>query len=113
MFVDEIVVSGKKFKLQHPGNREWIKLQSTLYDPVKGSIDMEKLLDYCFEHVVLPEEGRKLDLDSIPLSDLTEVWQVILPRFLTGKLESGYVYPEDRSSRKAGKKLLETKGKKE
>jgi|GEM_PF-2423016 len=107
MRINEIVVNGKVYKLQHPGNREWIKLQGQLYDPQNKAFNMEKLLDYAFEHVVIPRDGKKLDLDSIDILELSEVWQIILPRFFTGQLDAGYVYPEDSKSRKAGTKLLQ------
>ena len=83
-----IEVNGKKYKLQHPGNREWIKLKKTFVTIQDGqaNIDMEPLLDYCFEHVVFPEEGNKLDLDTVELTELEEVWSVVLPRFLRGDL---------------------------
>lgn len=91
MIQTNITLNGKKYKLQHPGNREWIKLKKTFFsfdENGKGSIDMEPLLDFSFEHVVFPEEGNKLDLDSIPFDDL-EAWESILPRFFRGNVKEG------------------------
>jgi len=83
----EIEVNKKKYKLQHPGNREWIKLKKDFFS-VSGKgeaiIDMEKILDYCFEHVVFPEEGQKLSLDTVDLLELEGVWSNLLIRFLRG-----------------------------
>jgi len=87
----EIEVNKKKYKLQHPGNREWIKLKKDFFS-VSGKgeaiIDMEKILDYCFEHVVHPETGPKLSLDDdssvFPTTELEEVWSNLLIRFLRG-----------------------------
>ena len=110
MNIDKIVVNGKVYKLQHPGNREWIKLKQALFTVKKDgtiAIDMEAMIDYCFEHVVFPEEGGKLKLDDCDLIELEEVWAIILPGFLRGQLESGYVYPEDRKSKKEGQLLLQ------
>lgn len=111
MFVNEAVVNGKKYKFQHPGNREWVKLQSQMLNLTTRTYEWEKLLDYCFEHVVIPVEGNKLDLDTIPVQDV-EVWQMLLPRFLRGELDNGYVYPEDRKSKREGEKLLQEESKK-
>jgi hypothetical protein len=83
-----IEIKGEGFVLQHPGNREWLKLQKEMLNVGSGQLDMEKLLDYSFEHVVFPEKGAKLSLDTIDLATL-EVWQGILPRFLRGRLSSG------------------------
>ena len=108
MNVNDIVVNGKVYRLQHPGNREWIKLQSKLCMIKDGQtiIDIEKMFDYCFEHVVYPNEGNKLNLDTLPLKEL-EAWQIILPSFLRGELVTGYTYPEDSKSQKTGAKLLQ------
>jgi len=109
MITNKIVVNSKVFKLQHPGNREWLKLQASLYNPKTDQFNLETMLDYCFENVVFPEQGNKLNLDEISLDDL-EVWQAILPRFLRGQLEAGYIYPESKDALKAGKRLLQAEG---
>jgi len=91
--MDNIIeVNGKTYTLQHPGLREWVKLQSDMVNVVTKKLDMEKLMDYCFEHVVFPEDGEKISLDTVDIDEYTEVWQDILPRFLRGKLESGYTF---------------------
>lgn len=110
MKTDRIVVNGKVYKLQHPGNREWLKVKKTLLDVRTAQVDIEPLLDYCFEHVVFPEEGNKLDLDTIDLQELEEVWAEILPSFLRGQLDSGYVFPENRKAEKEAARLLQKKG---
>jgi len=106
MLVNQCVINEKVYKFQHPGNREWLKLQSKMLDIKTQSIDMEKLIDYCFEHVVHPAEGGKLKLDDLHPREL-EAWQLVLPRFLRGELDSGYIYPEDKQAKKAGQKLLQ------
>ena len=83
-----IEIKGEGFILQHPGNREWLRLQKEMLNLSTGQLDMEKVLDYGFEHVVYPETGKKLSLDTIDLFQM-EVWQGILPRFLRGRLSSG------------------------
>ena len=88
-----IEVNGKKYTLQHPGNREWMKLKKTLFKLSSDEIDMIPLLDYFFEFCLFPAEGAKPTLDSVPLKELEEVWSVIAPKFLGGSLESGYRYP--------------------
>ena len=85
---DIVEVGGKLYNLQHPGNREYIKLQQKLYDNKTGQVHLELLLDYCFEHVVFPDQGSKITLDTISLDEL-EVWGDILPSFLRGKLATG------------------------
>lgn len=104
---NRIVVNGKIYKMQHPGNREWMKIQGTMVDPKTQTYNMIDIMDYCFEHVVIPEKGNKLDLDSVDTRELSEVWQVVCPLFLRGQLDTGYVYPEDKQSKKSGQKLLQ------
>lgn len=110
---EKIVVNGRAYNLQHPGNREWLNLKGTLYSIAKGCMDVVPLLDYCFEHVVFPVEGKKLNLDDVDLTELEEVWTIVLPRFLRGELESGYIFPGDRKSQNNGRKLLQTEGDKD
>lgn len=83
-----IEIQGKGFILQHPGNRAWLRLQKEMINVTNGQYDTEKVLDYSFEHVVFPENGKKLSIDTIEQSEM-EVWQQILPRFLRGRLSSG------------------------
>ena len=81
------------YALQHPGNREWVKLQSKLMDANTGRVNLEELLDYCFEHVVFPDQGSKLTLENITLKEV-EVWQIILPGFLRGELHGDYKWSD-------------------
>jgi len=83
-----IEIKGAGYILQHPGNRAWLRLQKDLLNVSTGQYDAEKLIDYGFEHVVFPEAGAKLSLDTIDLDEL-EVWQNVLPRFLRNKLSAG------------------------
>jgi hypothetical protein len=111
MLIQKVVINGKVYSLQHPGNREWIKLKGTIYNVQKDQINSENLLDYCFEHVVFPEKGEKITLDNCEIREL-EVWQEILPSFLRGRLENGYVWPDTRQAIKEGQRLLQTESKK-
>ena len=81
-----------------------------MYSVREDHIETTPMLDYCFEHVVFPEKGDKLTIDTCDLEEL-EVWQEILPVFLRGKLEAGYIWPDTRKDRKEGEKLLQTAGK--
>lgn len=110
MIVNRIVINGKVYKLQHPGNREWLKLKKTLLDVRTAQVDMAPLLDYCFEHVVFPEQGDKLNLDTIDLQELEEVWAEILPSFLRGQLDTGFVFPQNRKAEKEAAELLQKEG---
>lgn len=110
MEIKKIVLNGKVYKLQHPGNRAWLEIKETMYKPQTDTIIMIPFLDFCFEHVVFPEVGSKITLDGCDPAEL-EVWGEILPRFFRGKLDRDYIYPEDRASQKSGKKLLEGKSK--
>ena|SRR5271157_5152098 len=89
MLIIDVEVLGKKYKLQHPGNREWLQLQQSMLvysTDGKAHLDIVPLLDYFFEHVCIPlEEGApKLSIDTISLEDL-EVWSSLAPTFLAGK----------------------------
>ena len=87
----KLSLGGKVFILQHPGNRAWLKLQEEIGDSKDGKTRLDgcALMDYCFEHVVFPEVGSKLSLDSINQKEAQE-WGEILPSFLGGKLEKDY-----------------------
>lgn len=112
MFKDTIEVNGRLYELQHPGVEEWLKLQSSLFK-TDGTFDMVPLLKYSFEHVVIPAEGGKLSIDGpldsnnkpqildkaatkAWLSELQDVWIVVLPRFCKGDLEENFVYPDNK-----------------
>jgi len=103
---NKIVINGKAYKLQHPGNREWLKIKETMYSVTKDHLEVIPMLDYCFEHVVFPEVGENLTIDNCDIDDL-EVWQELLPSFLRGQLEAGYIYPDTRQAKKEGQKLLQ------
>jgi hypothetical protein len=96
LITSRIEVNGKFYKLQHPGNREWLRIKKTMLNVSSDSIDMEPLLDYFFEHCCFPEEGSKLTVDNVSLEELEEVWGLVAPRFLRGALETGYVYPDQK-----------------
>ena len=103
---NKVVINGKIYKLQHPGNREWLKIKESMYSVQKDHLEMIPMLDYCFEHVVFPDKGEKITLDDCNIEEL-EVWQTILPSFLRGQLEAGYIWPDSRAAKKEGAKLLQ------
>lgn len=98
----DVQVNGKKYKLQHPGNREWLKIKQTLFKVSSDGIDLIPLLDYFFEHCCFPESGEQLNLDNIPLAELEEVWSLVAPRFFRGTMEAGYIYPVGAARIEAG-----------
>ena len=85
----KLELNGKVYTLQHPGNRAWVKLQCELIDTKTQRVDLERLLDYSFEHVIHPEEGPKLTIDTVPLKELEE-WTGILPEFFRGDLAAAH-----------------------
>lgn len=80
-------IDGKRYKLQHPGNRVKMRWEKEVFNPTTG-IDIEKFMDLAFEHCVIPEgHGDKPSIDTVKPKDL-EVWQRLLRRFLDGDLEA-------------------------
>lgn len=80
--IEYIELNEKKYKLQHPGNREVLKLRAQCVNPKTGLAELEPLMDFCFEHVVIPEgHSFKPTIDNIPPREF-EQWTEILPRFL-------------------------------
>jgi hypothetical protein len=80
--IEYVEVNDKKYKLQHPGNRAVLKLRGRCVNPANGAIDLEPMMDFCFEHVVIPEDhGFKPTIDN-PHPKEFENWITILPRFL-------------------------------
>ena len=78
-------IDGKKYKLQHPGNRTYLEWQQETFDFEKG-LDTIGFLDNAFEHCVIPEgHNFKPTIDNVKPSEL-EVWQKLLRRFLRGEL---------------------------
>lgn len=90
--VEYINVNDRKYKLQHPGNREVLKLRGRCVNPVNGFFDLEPLMDFCFEHVVIPDgHGFKPIIDNLHPKEF-EDWIVILPRFLRrGDVDGPYI----------------------
>jgi len=95
VFKATLELEGKVYTLQHPGNREWVKLQENLINATTGRMKLGDFLDYSFDHVVFPEQGPKLTMDSITLKEL-EAWQIVLPAFFRGNLEAGYAWKQDK-----------------
>lgn len=97
---ESIEVCGKKFLLQPIPNRERIKLKQSVITLKTNSVDLEKILDYGFEHCIIPDgHTYQPTLDSCTPDEL-EVWEKVLPNFcLNGK----FVEP-GKGSKKQNKK---------
>jgi hypothetical protein len=82
ILIEHVEINGKKYKMQHPGNREVLKLRARCTDPKTGGTNLEEMMDYCFEHVVIPIEHKfKPDIDNLHPQEFEE-WLKLLPRFL-------------------------------
>jgi len=90
IYSETVEVGGKLYRLQHPGNRAWLKLKQSLVNITTKEFDFEKLLDYAFEHCVFPE-GHNFEptIDNVSLNE-SEVWEVILPNFFRGKVDNKF-----------------------
>lgn len=86
-------VDGKKYKLQHPGNRTYLEWQKEFFSLTEG-IDQAKFLDKAFEYCVIPEghESRPT-VDDVKPAELG-VWSTLLRRFCDGKLHAMVERPE-------------------
>lgn len=113
MYQESIIVNGREYILQHPGNRAVQNAQNSALKVVDDGIRLNSvpLMDFCFEHVVIPKNGSpKLSVDGYIRNgekpsianttkedfiawqkEYTEVWVRILPSFLRGDLET-YVF---------------------
>ena len=82
LFIEYVEVNQKRYKLQHPGNREVLKLYARCTEMKTGMLNMEKYMDFCFENVVFPEgHSFKPTIDNLPPKEFEE-WFTILPRYL-------------------------------
>ncbi|HPA70771.1 MAG TPA: hypothetical protein PKY31_00790 [Spirochaetota bacterium] len=80
-------IDGKKYRLQHPGNRTYLAWQKEFFSVVEG-MDMALFLDKAFEHCVIPEgHDFKPTVDDVKPKEL-EVWGRMLRRFLGGDLDT-------------------------
>lgn len=78
-------VDGKRYKLQHPGNRAKIELEQILFHPAKG-MDRVSYLEKAFDSVIIPEgHDFRPDIDNVSPHEL-EVWERTLQNFLDGNL---------------------------
>ena len=94
---EQIEVNGKLYKLQHPGNREWLRLKQSIFNVKENTINLEKLLDYAFEHVVFADgHNFKPTLDDISPEE-SEAWEVILPNYFRGKVDKKWKPKKENS----------------
>lgn len=79
-----VEVEGLQYELQHPGAREWTRLQGEVMDFKTAKPDLTMLMDYCFEHVVTPVgHDYQPTLDDLNPAE-SEVWGKIFLPFLRG-----------------------------
>ena len=85
-------LDGVQYELQHPGNRAWLThYQETMGG---GTTDVVAFLDWCFEHVIFPKKGPKLNLDTLPIGG-QQTWIPLLLGFLIrGELEAGRAWSD-------------------
>lgn len=95
-----IEVCGLNYRLQEIPNRDRIRLKQSVIGLKTNTVDLEKILDYGFEHCIVPEgHTNQPTLDTCTADEL-EVWEKILPNFcLNGK----FVEPS-KGSKKQNKK---------
>lgn len=78
---------GRRYKLQHPGNRTWLEWRQAAVNLQTGAVDMIPLLDKGFEFCVVPiKHDFHPTIDTVKPAEL-EVWQILLLRFFGGELE--------------------------
>ncbi len=79
-------VDGRKYKLQHPGNRTYKNWSDQSLKLNKGTISTIYLLEQGFKYCVFPEgHDFKPTIDGVSHKHLG-VWESLLFRFLDGSL---------------------------
>lgn len=79
-------VDGRKYKLQHPGNRTYKNWSDQSLKLNKGIVSTIYLLEQGFKHCVFPEgHDFKPTVDGVSHKHLG-VWESLLFRFLDGSL---------------------------
>lgn len=97
---DIIEVCGLQYRLQQIPNRDRIRLKQSVMNLKGNTVDLEKILDYGFEHCVFPEGHTNAPTLDNCTPDELEVWEKVLPNFcLNGK----FVSP-DKPGKKQNKK---------
>jgi hypothetical protein len=102
-----VEVKGKKYRLQHPGARAWMKQQESVIK-TDGSFGFEAIVDYGLQNVIKPVEGPLLNWEYFDerMEELN-IWQMILAFFLP----NGYL--EEDKSKPPSYKILEGAKKKD
>ena len=78
-------IDGKRYKLQHPGNRAYLQWQQETFD-LEDGLDTISFLDKAFDHCVIPEgHDFKPTIDNVKPKELG-VWQKLLRMFLRGEV---------------------------
>lgn len=91
-------IDGRKYKLQHPGNRTYMEWQQETFDFEKG-LDSVGFMDNAFEHCVIPDgHDFKPTIDNVKPAEL-EVWQKLLRRFLRGDIDVKESKPKTEEKR--------------
>lgn len=103
IFIKYVKVNEREYKLQHPGNRAVLRLRAKCTNLSTGSIDLEPMMDYCFEHVVIPQgHNFKPGIDTIHPREFEE-WITILPGFLRRGYVGEYEYTEETTEKSKAK----------
>jgi len=80
-------LDGMEYVLQHPGNRAWLSHYQKYMSGDQP--DVVAFLDWCFEHVVHPKKGPKLNLDTLPIGGQQDWIPLLLGFLVRGELEAG------------------------
>jgi hypothetical protein len=99
MIIKHVKVNNRKYKLQHPGNRAVLRLRAKCSNTSTGSIDLEPMMDYCFEYVVIPQgHSFKPGIDTIHPKEFEE-WITLLPGFLRRGYVGEYSFTEETTEK--------------
>ncbi|MCL8311595.1 hypothetical protein M9Y90_13110 [Leptospira interrogans] len=81
-----LFVDGKRYKLQHPGNRKALRWRQESISLTEG-LNQDKLLDKFFKFCVKPVEHTFEPTLDVVEPNHVEVWLYIANRFLKWELE--------------------------
>lgn len=96
-------IDGKKYILQHPGNRVYLKWQQEFFSLTEG-MDQALFLDQAFEHCVIPDcHDFKPTIDTVKPKEVTE-WSKLLRRFCSGDIDNVVVQSVETTNTKGNSK---------
>jgi hypothetical protein len=92
---------GLRYRLQHPGNRDYLQWQKEHYSMTAG-FDQEAMLDKFFEYCVIPEDhDKKPELDNILPTEVT-AWSTLMHKFLSGDVQLVIEKSAGKKNQKSG-----------